>query len=81
MEENTQPEQNCMDLLAAASAYVYRDETLMSSTGGFIADLRHFEDHYLEGTCLGSLFLYACLLLKLWHDYSSIIVNYIKIKT
>ena len=47
--QNTQPEQNCMDLLAAAYAYVYRDEA-MPSTGGFLADLRHVEDNYLEGT-------------------------------
>ena len=62
--QNTQPEQNCMDLLAAASAYVYRDEALMPITGGFLADLRHVEDNYLEGTCLGSLSLYACMLSK-----------------
>ena len=50
--QDTQPEQNCMDLLATASAYVYINEAF-SSTGGFLADLQ--EDNCLEGASLGSL--------------------------
>ena len=51
-------------MLAAVSAYVYRDEAL-PSTGGFPADLGHVKDNYFEGTCFGSFSVYACVLAKL----------------
>ena len=52
-----------MDLLAAASAYVYRDEAI-PSTGGFLADLRHVEDNYL--LLWVSMFVLVCIFKKVF---------------